>query len=620
MSKEVNDLKLLFIGWLEEAAIEATKKGTKAALLYNKALDRVRHHEGPINDPKTLKLIQYVGEKTVLSLTNRLRKYCLENGVRYPEAFDPATLSVKDKRTAQITKGNDNKRPRKQKPYVPRQRSGGYAILIALYLRDKGLRGLSKDEIIKVATPYCDRSFKSNPSNSDFYSAWDSIKILIKHDLVGCMGRSPKLYVMTEEGLELASKLKEAEGINSSPPRSSATDISFDNEIRVSPFIPTRTVLSDFSKLGSESKEQVPIFEDYNPSATFLFDSNFASSPLKNRSSMSNDNIQRQESKTIQALNDSKHHDIANKLFQGIQYDIWLESEFEIILLIDNREIRSQQERDFFRQRLESLGIQCEVRSLSVGDSLWIARRKKTKREVVLNYICERKKLDDLAFSIKDGRFQEQKNRLKKTGMKYFYYIIEEVGIEKVAHMKDAIRTSMSMTMTTSNFNLKRSKSIEETVSLLATLTNVIKLAFKRRNTNLIVLRPRIMNTQAEYALLLLKFREEFESRSTPYECVHLYSTFQDSLAKNGMMTVREMFVSMLMAIKGVSLERAVTVQSYFKTPKGLLDFYHTEHRCTSDKEKRELLLELFKNQVGNKKIGKVVLERIFETWGTPSS
>ena len=35
------DLKHLFIEWLQEAAINATKKGTKAAILYNKALGSV---------------------------------------------------------------------------------------------------------------------------------------------------------------------------------------------------------------------------------------------------------------------------------------------------------------------------------------------------------------------------------------------------------------------------------------------------------------------------------------------------------------------------------------------------------------------------------------------------
>lgn len=51
-----------------------------------------------------------------------------------------------------------------------------------------------------------------------------------------------------------------------------------------------------------------------------------------------------------------------------------------------------------------------EVRRLSVGDFLWICRDESNKdNELVLPYIVERKRMDDLASSIKDGRFHEQK-------------------------------------------------------------------------------------------------------------------------------------------------------------------------------------------------------------------
>ena len=54
-----------------------------------------------------------------------------------------------------------------------------------------------------------------------------------------------------------------------------------------------------------------------------------------------------------------------------------------------------------------------------MGDFLWIARERRvpvpgmlqmpTGRELVLDYVIERKRMDDLCGSIMDGRFHEQK-------------------------------------------------------------------------------------------------------------------------------------------------------------------------------------------------------------------
>lgn len=43
----------------------------------------------------------------------------------------------------------------------------------------------------------------------------------------------------------------------------------------------------------------------------------------------------------------------------------------------------------------------------------------------VLDYIVERKKADDLISSIHDGRYKEQKYRLKNSGFTNIYYLYE---------------------------------------------------------------------------------------------------------------------------------------------------------------------------------------------------
>lgn len=53
-----------------------------------------------------------------------------------------------------------------------------------------------------------------------------------------------------------------------------------------------------------------------------------------------------------------------------------------------------------------------QVRRLPVGDGIWIARHKYLGSEYVLDFIVERKKIDDLRHSIRDNRYRDQKMRL----------------------------------------------------------------------------------------------------------------------------------------------------------------------------------------------------------------
>lgn len=54
-----------------------------------------------------------------------------------------------------------------------------------------------------------------------------------------------------------------------------------------------------------------------------------------------------------------------------------------------------------------------QVRRLPVGDGLWIACHKHLQSEYVLDFIVERKKVEDLRSSIRDNRYRDQKLRLQ---------------------------------------------------------------------------------------------------------------------------------------------------------------------------------------------------------------
>ncbi|KAI4291525.1 crossover junction endonuclease MUS81 [Pancytospora philotis] len=88
-----------------------------------------------------------------------------------------------------------------------------------------------------------------------------------------------------------------------------------------------------------------------------------------------------------------------------------------IELIIDAREKKTMRDRGFFQNYFSKNGIPASTRVLGLGDFLWI------RDETALNYIVERKGGSDFASSISDGRYREQKNRLRLFNLRTFYLV-----------------------------------------------------------------------------------------------------------------------------------------------------------------------------------------------------
>ena len=117
-------------------------------------------------------------------------------------------------------------------------------------------------------------------------------------------------------------------------------------------------------------------------------------------------------------LNTVRDHQSATKYrFEAFEPISWPAGSFDVILLVDTREkgagrMAGAGQRTSFIDRLEDIGVVCETRMLPLGDMIWIARRVNgdgVTEEIVLDAIVERKRLDDLCASIKDGRYMDQK-------------------------------------------------------------------------------------------------------------------------------------------------------------------------------------------------------------------
>ena len=101
----------------------------------------------------------------------------------------------------------------------------------------------------------------------------------------------------------------------------------------------------------------------------------------------------------------------------------------KLVLEVDVREKRNRGEaHNFFAERLKRAGLKVELSQLPIGDFLWTIEIEDihgTTHKCVTDYIIERKKVDDLAQSIQDGRYYDQKNRLKISGLKKVIYLVE---------------------------------------------------------------------------------------------------------------------------------------------------------------------------------------------------
>lgn len=164
---------------------------------------------------------------------------------------------------------------------------------------------------------------------------------------------------------------------------------------------------------------------------------------------------------------------------------------YEVVLLVDSRE-RCQ---ETIITALTAERIPCEVSTLAVGDFLWIARPKApstlpsqtsstssassatsapstgSSGWLVLDSIAERKTLTDLAASMIDGRYRDQKARLQLTGIAMCWYVVEMENNLLPPQLKcislHAVKQAMISTYVDSEMHVLRTKGLEQTIRTL---------------------------------------------------------------------------------------------------------------------------------------------------------
>lgn len=583
----------LLLQWVKEMWDEARERSYKSAPNYGRAFKSLKSCPIAFEHPSQCKQLSFFGPKLCEDLAKRLKQHCDANGLPMAE---PKMLKKKSRDALNAGADDDSdtpqpaKKSRKTKAYVPAYRSGPYAILLALATLDEDEnRGLTKAHLVEAAQPHCDASFTAPADATKFYTAWNSMKTLQTKELVYVRGAPLKRYALTDEGWEVARRVKE---------------IAHQRDPAV-----TGARASTMEPRPEEGRVYAPAARPPSNDGDDLFIDE--ADPV---------NIPRPDQEAYVDLVPAGGETSGGAIPRFMPIRL-APGSFTVELVLDNREVRTKKDRDYIQEELIKKGIKPLVRSAALGDAMWVAKcnvpgllpeHGPEGDEVVLDYICERKRLDDLVSSIKDGRFHEQKFRLRRSGMQNVIYLVEEITMEAGYYSKyeEAIQSAMASMQIVEGYFLKQTQKLDDSIRYLAKMTKMLKDIYEKKTLHVI---PTSVLTAQNYLPLLTHLRE-----TQPTESHHVtYPAFASLASKSATLTLRDVFLKMLMCTKGVTGEKAIEIQKRWETP---YLFVKAFERCGAGEEgkkrKRELVATEMSNLVGRKKIQKAVSQTIAEVWG----
>ncbi|TKS93028.1 Crossover junction endonuclease MUS81 [Collichthys lucidus] len=577
----------LFLKWLTELRDEAKEKGLKIQYTYQKAISSLNKYPLPLQNAKEAKILQNFGDGICKILDEKLQRYYRENGPNTPihilseEAPPPGTkannnLAPSKKKNAAGDQGKDKGGGggrKKKREYVPQKRSGGYAVLVALYRQSQipGSKGyMFKMELQAEAQPLCDKSFTvvseislTNITKITLFAhvLFSVFSFPASHLSVSLSVARSGQYSLTEDGLVLAERLDSAE---------ERTKEERDKE-----------------KVISEGAEEDEEEEEGGPGVVDLTGSDEGEEDKEDSPA---------ERLTCVAHSAADGMGVSGKpraASRNLNPAYLLPGTYEIILCVDFIETTggSQHRKQELVKELQRNGVNFDVRKLNVGDFLWVAREKvepvpgqlraPTGKELVLDYIIERKRMDDLCGSIIDGRFREQKFRLKRCGLRKPIYLVEECGTA-ASHLslpETTLQQAIINTQVVDGFFVKRVQDVRESAAYLTVMTRYLSKLYQ--NCTLICRSRELEGDGGSDE------EEEEEERGTLSCSLISFAEFNYGAVKNKCQTVREVFARQLMQISGLSGDKAAAILEHYSTPHSLLTAYE---QCASEAEKEKLL------------------------------
>nr|CDS28316.1 RNA polymerase associated protein RTF1 [Hymenolepis microstoma] len=270
---------------------------------------------------------------------------------------------------------------------------------------------------------------------------------------------------------------------------------------------------------------------------------------------------------------------------------------YEVILLVDVRESFNKIK---FDEIVRARGVKWEHSSLPVGDFVWLAREvggSTMRREIVLGLVAERKRADDLASSIVDGRFVEQKSRMQRLGFRKMYIFEECRNMYNLRISHETLLQAMINSELVDGCDVVTCSNSDQCTAYLTSLTNFLTKDSKKYD--------------------LAVYSGGRRPKKDPHSVEGLWgipwSEYVDIGKKSPELPLREQFGLHLLQIHSITGAKAKDIVSLFPTPRSLLEAYD---RLSSEDEKKALLGEGVGSS-NRKSINKKVSEIIFHLYNT---
>lgn len=214
-------------------------------------------------------------------------------------------------------------------------------------------------------------------------------------------------------------------------------------------------------------------------------------------------------------------------------------------------------------QELNRNNVRYEVRRLNIGDFTWIARDK-SGNELVLPYIVERKRLDDLAGSIKTGRYQEQKFRLKNSGIPNVTYLIEYLDVKNYGLPIQTLYKAVVNSEVQHDCQIKFTDSAKDTILYLAVHTTLLEDVYARK----------LLCSCAKDQLTSVADGDKSPVDTDDMASLMPFSEFNQAASKWGAVNIKDFFVRQLIQLAQMTVEKAIAITNVYATPRQLLDAY----------------------------------------------
>lgn len=502
----------LFVRWLTEWRDEAASRGRRTQFVFQKALRSLRRYPLPLRSGKEAKILRHFGDGLCRMLDQRLQQHESSGAGDHAPGSSGAKNPAPERSPAEV---QDSSMP------VPAQpKAGGSGSFWPA--RHSGARAI----LLLLYREHL------NPGGHSFLTKEELLQRCAQkasgvapgnartwpalrsllHRNLVLRTHQPARYSLTSEGLELAQKLAESEALSSLN-----VGIGPEEPSAAAPEVPGLVS----AELGaSEGSVQQQLLE----------------------------------------------------LRPG---------EYRVLLCVDIGETKGAGHRPELIRQLQRLHVAHMVRKLHVGDFVWVAQETRPRDparpgELVLDHIVERKRMDDLCSSIIDGRFREQKFRLKRCGLGHRVYLVEEHGsVHNLSLPESTLLQAVTNTQVIDGFFVKRTADIKESAAYLALLTRGLERLYQGHT-----LCSRPWGTPGDPV-------SGSGPSPNPLCSLLTFSDFNAGAIKNKAQSVREVFARQLMQVRGVSGEKAAALVDRYSTPASLLAAYDA---CATPKEQEMLL------------------------------